>query len=57
MVAYCGMQKIVLVGSLSLLTEREYGRADDIIDDANSQTLVGEVIRYAVWLKLALHLR
>ena len=30
---YFGIQAIVLVGSLSLLTERELGRADDIIDD------------------------
>ena len=35
-VVHCGIQAIVLVGSLSLLTEREYGRSDDIIDDANS---------------------
>ena len=35
-VAYCGIKAIVLVGSLSLLTEIEYGRADYIIDDANS---------------------
>ena len=31
-----GIQAIVLVGSLSLLTERECGRADDIINDASS---------------------
>ena len=35
-VAYCGIQEIILVGRLSLLTERECGRSDDIIDDANS---------------------
>ena len=34
--AYFGICAIVLVGSLSLLIERECGRADDIIDDANS---------------------
>ena len=34
--AYFGIQAIVLVGSLSLLIERECGRADDIIDDASS---------------------
>ena len=56
-VACCGIQAIVLVGSLSLLTERECGRADDIINDANSLTLVEEVIRYVVLLNLVLHLR
>ena len=35
-VAYFGIQAIVLVGILSLLTERGCGKADDIIDDANS---------------------
>ena len=35
-VDYCGSQAVVLVGRLSLLTERECGRVDDIIDDANS---------------------
>ena len=34
--AYFGIQAVILVGSLSLLTERECDRADDIIDDANS---------------------
>ena len=34
--AYFGIQEIVLVGSLILLTERECGREDVIIDDANS---------------------
>ena len=34
--AYFGIRAIVLVGSLSLLTEIEYVRSDDIIDDANS---------------------
>ena len=33
---YFGIQAIVLVGSLSLLTERECGREDDIINDAIS---------------------
>ena len=44
MVAYFGIQAIVLIGSLSLLTEKECGREDDIIDDANSLNLVVEVI-------------
>ena len=35
-VAYFGIQEIVLVGSLSLITKRELGREDDIIDDSNS---------------------
>ena len=34
--AYFGIQAIVLVGSLILLTERECGRSDDIIDNAHS---------------------
>ena len=34
--AYFGIQAIVLVGSLSLITEIGCGRADDIINDANS---------------------
>ena len=34
--AYLVIQAFVLVGSLSLLTERECGRLDDIIDDANA---------------------
>ena len=55
--AYFGIQAVFLVGSLSWLTERECGRADYIIDNLSSWTPVGEVIRYVVSLKLALHLR
>ena len=54
--AYLGIQPIVLVVILSLLTKRECSRADDMIYDASSLTLFGEVIRYMVSRNIALNL-
>ena len=54
-VGFCfGNPVVVWEGYLCLLGEIGCGTVGDIIGDANSLTLAGEVIWFVVWPKLAL---
>ena len=52
--AYFGTQSVAWVGSRCLLSKKGCGRADDIVDDDNSLTLVGVAIMHYVLPKTTL---